>query len=364
LDRQGHSRTAIVAIGDVEIIAPNFKRRLSGVTSTIIQLVPVQRSLGQKVAAFGPGLPGWLPHIRYRDLAALWRRPASGRIRVWHARRNIEMLPAILMRDVLRMPLKIVFTSASQRRHTGWTKWLISKMDHVIAVSGKTADYMSVDSTVILHGIDTARFSPPADRAVARQARGLDPAQKLVGCFGRVRHQKGTDLFVDAMIRLLPDRPGWSAVVAGRATGPHLNFESGLKAKVAAAGLGDRILFVGEHTDINEWYRTLDLFVAPQRWEGFGLTPLEAMATGVPVVATDVGAFPELLVTDKAASTGAIVARDSLAAMIEATGRFMDDDALRLAAGARARIHADRNFSIEGEAARLGEVYRHLQSSR
>ncbi|RWX79394.1 glycosyltransferase family 1 protein [Neorhizobium lilium] len=350
----------MVAIRDVEIIAPNFKRRLSGVTSTIIQLIPVQRALGQKVAAFGPGLPAHLPHIRYRDLVALWWRPKGQRVRVWHARRNIEMLPAILMRDLLRMPLRILFTSASQRRHTGWTKWLISRMDHVIAVSSKTADYLTVPNTVILHGIDTQRFSRPIDKAAAKRLRGLDAGQKIVGCFGRVRHQKGTDLFVDAMIRLLPERPDWSAVVAGRATSKHVEFENALKARVKAAGLSDRILFVGEHTDINEWYRALDLFVAPQRWEGFGLTPLEAMATGVPVIATDVGAFPELLVTG-ADGTGEIIPRDSVDAMCAATGRFMDDDELRLSAGSRARLHACDKFSIEGEAQRLGEVYRSLQ---
>ncbi len=350
----------IVDVSDVEVIAPNFKRRLSGVTSTVIQLVPVQRALGQKVAALGPGLPATLPHIRLRDLPALWRRPASGRVRIWHARRNIEMLPAIVMRDLLRMPLRILFTSASQRHHTGWTKWLIGKMDHVVAVSGKTADYLTVPNTVILHGVDTTRFSPPADKARAKGERGLDPAQSCVGCFGRVRRQKGTDLFVDAMIRLLPERPGWSAIVAGRATGPHVDFENGLKAKVEAAGLSTRILFVGEHTNINDWYRALDLFVAPQRWEGFGLTPLEAMATGVPVVATDVGAFPELLVTGEN-GTGEIIARDSLDAMLEATARYMDDEALRLATGQRARSHACQNFSIESEAQKLGEVYRRLQ---
>ncbi|SMF73686.1 mannosyltransferase [Xaviernesmea oryzae] len=353
---------AIIDIRDVEVIAPNFKRRLSGVTSTIIQLVPVQRALGQKVAALGPGLPADLPHIRFRDLPALWRPPRGKRFRIWHARRNIEMLPAILMRDVLRMPLRIVFTSASQRRHTGWTKWLISRMDGVIAVSGRTADYLTVPNTVILHGIDTDRFSPPADKAEAKRARGLDPDKKIVGCFGRVRHQKGTDLFVDSMIRLLPARPGWAAIVAGRATGPHAEFENGLKAKVAAAGLADRILFVGEHTDINEWYRALDLFIAPQRWEGFGLTPLEAMATAVPVIATDVGAFPELLVTGEE-ETGVIIARDSLDAMAEAAALFMDDDARRNAASARARAHAVENFSIEGEAKRLGNLYRIMASA-
>ncbi len=351
--------SAVVDIRDVEVIAPNFKRRLSGVTSTIIQLIPVQRSLGQKVATLGPGLPAQLAHVRYRDLLRLWQPPRGKTWRIWHARRNIEMLPAIVMRDVLRMPLKIVFTSASQRRHTGWTKWLISRMDGVIAVCGKTAGYLTVPNTVILHGIDTDRFSPPADRTQAKRTRGLDPERKIVGCFGRVRHQKGTDLFVDTMIRLLPDRPDWMAIVAGRATGPHAAFESGLKEKVAAAGLADRILFVGEHTDINEWYRALDLFIAPQRWEGFGLTPLEAMATGVPVVATDVGAFPELLVTGEE-ETGLIIERDSLEAMTDAAALFMDDEARREAAGRHARARAVENFNIQGEAKRIGNLYRSI----
>jgi len=352
-------RQAIVNVSDVEIIAPNFKKRLSGVTSTIIQLIPIQRALGEKIAALGPGLPASLPHIRFRDLPKLWQPPRGKRFRIWHARRNIEMLPAILMRDALRMPLKIVFTSASQRRHSGWTKWLISKMDAVIATSGKTANYLEVPNTVVLHGIDTTRFSPSDDKAKAKQLLGLDATKKIVGCFGRIRRQKGTDLFVDSMIRLLPTRPDWIAIIAGRATAQHVEFEKELKARVAAAGLADRILFVGEHTNINDWYQTLDLFIAPQRWEGFGLTPLEAMATAVPVVATDVGAFPELLVTG-ANETGIIVLRDDLDAMVQASGLFMDDDSHRQLASVRARTHAASAFSIEGEARKLGAVYRSL----
>jgi mannosyltransferase len=358
----GRPNGAVVDIRDVEVIAPNFKRRLSGVTSTIIQLIPVQRALGHRVAALGPGLPSDIPHIRFRDLLSLWRPPRTKRVRVWHARRNIEMLPAIVMRDVLRMPLKIAFTSASQRKHTGWTKWLISRVDGVIATSGRTARYLSVPNTVILHGIDTERFSPPGNRAEAKRACALPPDRKIVGCFGRVRHQKGTDLFVDAMIELLPTRPDWSAIVAGRATGPHVEFEKGLIEKVANAGLADRILFVGEHTNINEWYRALDLFVAPQRWEGFGLTPLEAMATGIPVVATDVGAFSELVVTG-AEETGAIVPADDLTAMAAGAAQFMDDDARRIAASARALEHARTSFSITNEVEALGRVYRTLLSS-
>ncbi len=339
------------------MLAPNFKRRLSGVTSTIIQLVPVQNRLGQQVAVIGPGLPESLPHVRFRDLWRLWQAGPDGRPRVWHARRNIEMLPGIIMRDLLQMKLKLVFTSASQRKHSGWTKFLISKMDAIISTSNKTASYMALPSDVIMHGIDTDRFSPAADKADAKRVLGLDPDQKYVGCFGRVRRQKGTDLFVDAMISLLPQNPGWSAIVAGRATGPHVEFENGLKDKVRAAGLSERILFVGEHTNINEWYRALDLFIAPQRWEGFGLTPLEAMASAVPVVATDVGAFPELLVVGH---TGDITERDNLAAMIDTAGPWIANDEQRSNAQSAARDHVAVNFTIEGEAASLGRVYDRL----
>jgi mannosyltransferase len=345
-----------IDIRDVRVIAPNFKRRLSGVTSTIIQLLPIQNRLGQKVAAVGPGLPPQLPHVRFRDVWQLWQNAPGGGPRIWHARRNLEMLPGVIMRDLLRMKLKLVFTSASQRKHTGWTKFLISKMDAVIATSARTASYLDVPSTVVMHGIDPARFSPPADKAAAKLGLNLKTDQKYAGCFGRVRHQKGTDLFVDTMIQLLPDRPDWSAIVAGRATGPHIEFENALKQRVKAAGLEDRILFVGEHTDINDWYRALDLFIAPQRWEGFGLTPLEAMATGVPVVATDVGAFSELLAGGEH-RTGTLIPAGNLDAMTNATAVFMDDPQRLTAAQIDCTKHVVENFSITGEAEKISHVY-------
>jgi mannosyltransferase len=348
-------------ISDVEVIAPNFKRRLSGVTSTIIQLVPVQRALGQKVATLGPGLPAGLPHIGYSALLRLWGRPKNRVLRVWHARRNVEMLPAIVLRDILRMKLRIVFTSASQRRHSGWTKFLIQRMDAVIATSNRTAAYLDVPSTTIMHGIDTGRFFPAPDKAAAKAALGLPADRKIAGCFGRVRRQKGTDLFVDSMINLLPSRPDWIAIVAGRATAAHVSFENELREKVKQAGLSDRILFVGEHTNIPDWYRALDLFIAPQRWEGFGLTPLEAMATQVPVVATDVGAFSELLVTGED-ETGILIAANTLTEMAEAAAWFMDDAERARLAGDRGLARATTTFSIEGEASRIGAVYEMLLS--
>lgn len=338
----------------VDVIAPNFKQRLSGVTSTIIQLIPCQRDAGLKIATLGPGLPDHLPKIRFRDLWKLWRRPSSSRYRIWHARRNIEMLPGIILRDLLRMPLKLVFTSASQRKHTAYSKFLIKRMDSVIATSAKTSAYLEVLNTVIMHGIDTRRFCPPSDKASAKRAVGLPDGHKIVGCFGRIRHQKGTDIFVDAMIALLPNHPDWMAIIAGRTTVEHLAFEKELHDRIAAAGLTERIKFVGEHTDIDRWYKALDLFVAPQRWEGFGLTPLEAMASGVPVVANDVGAFSELI---KEGVTGHVVGMPFLENQILSIERLMSKDKLLQSQSQQSLVHVVENYSLLGEAQAIMRVY-------
>ncbi|MGL4490919.1 MAG: glycosyltransferase family 4 protein [Rhizobiaceae bacterium] len=341
----------------VDVIAPNFKKRLSGVTSTIIQLVPSQREAGLNIAALGPGLPDHLPKIRFRDLWKLWSRPASGRVRVWHARRNVEMLPGIIMRSILRMPLKLVFTSASQRKHKAYTRFLIARMDAVIATSAKTAAYLKVPNTVIMHGIDTARFCPLAGKASAKHAVGLPSDTKIVGCFGRIRHQKGTDIFVDTMIALLPKNPGWMAIIAGRTTVEHAAFEKDLHERITAAGLTERIKFVGEHTDIERWYQALDLFIAPQRWEGFGLTPLEAMATGVPVIATDVGAFSELILEGV---TGHVVQAPHVENFTKIADGLMTDRSMLDAYAHGAREHTVSNFSLGGEAKAIMDVYNRI----
>jgi mannosyltransferase len=148
------------------------------------------------------------------------------------------------------MKLKIVFTSASQRKHSGWTKFLVSpdgcgdrhQQSHGRLSGGAEHD----DHARHRH----AALLSSGRQGAAKAALGLPADKKIAGCFGRVRHQKGTDLFVESMISLLPRRPDWIAIVAGRATPSHQAFETELKERVKSAGLAERILFVGEHTNI------------------------------------------------------------------------------------------------------------------
>lgn len=339
----------------IEAIAPNLKRRLSGVTATIARLVPIQaRSIG--IVATGPGLPADVPHLPLWRVALLDRGP-----RVWHARRNTEMLLGLAFRHLLGKRWKLAFTSASQRRHSRYTRWLIRRMDAVIATSRKSAHYLERPATVILHGIDTETFRPAPDRKALRARLGLPVEGALIGCYGRIRAQKGADLFVGAMIAALPDLPGARAIVMGRATGPHERFLRGLRDRVAAAGLADRILFRPEVpvSEMPAWYQALDLFIAPQRWEGFGLTPLEAMACGVPVIATDVGAFAELVAQGV---TGKIIPPEDSAAMARAARDILNDPPRRDLWAAAARAHVVDNFRIEDEAAAINRIYRGLLS--
>ena len=95
-------------VRQVEVIATNLKRRFSGVTSTVLALLPVQSSQ-VRIAALGPNLPRDLPRVTWGGLFCHgWQSPPGRPFRIWHARRNLEMLAGLILRTVLRMPLKLV----------------------------------------------------------------------------------------------------------------------------------------------------------------------------------------------------------------------------------------------------------------
>src|ERR1700712_5376100 len=193
--------------GDLQLIVPNLHRRYSGVTATNRMVAPKLANMF-RAGWLGPNAPEGIAGIEFADLAKLWRRRAP---LIWHARRNNEMIAGVLLR-LLGWPLKLVFTSAAQRHHTWITRWLMRRMDAIIATNEISASFLRRPATVIAHGVDTDRYTPPPDRAAAFAGAGL-PGRYAIGCFGRVRAQKGTDGFVGAMCRLLPRYPDFAAVI-------------------------------------------------------------------------------------------------------------------------------------------------------
>ena len=338
---------------DLQLIVPNLHRRYSGVTATNRMVAPKLAKMF-RAAWLGPDAPDGIARIGVADLLRLWLRRTP---LIWHARRNNEMITGVLLRS-LGWPLKLVFTSAAQRHHTWITRWLINRMDAIIATSDISASFLKRQATVIPHGVDTDRYAPPANRAAAFAEAGL-PGRYAIGCFGRVRAQKGSDVFVDAMCRLLPRYPDFTAVMVGAITPEHTGFANDLRKRIEAAGLQSRIVITAELPveDVQRWYQRLTIYAFASRNEGFGLTLIEAMSAGAALVASRAGAA-ELVVEDGV--TGVLTPPGDVVALVAALEPLMRDPASAAAMGERGRARVLEKFSLDAEADRIAEVYRAL----
>ncbi len=350
------NETRVDRYGAIEAIIPNLSWRYSGGTATNQAIAPRLASR-MRVVWLGSDRPDGVMRLALGDLMRLHARRSSPV--VWHARRNVEMAVGLLLK-FLGWPLVLIFTSAGQRHHTVTTRWMIGRMSAVIAPSGTSASFLHRPATVIHHGVDCARYAPAADRMADWAASGL-PGRYGIGCFGRVRPQKGTDLFVTAMCRLLPRYPEFTAVVIGETTGVHRAFAERLKAEVAAAGLSGRILFLGAlpTSEVPRWFARISIYAFTSRNEGFGQTLLEAMAAGTALVATRAGAA-EIVVAD--GKTGLLVPPGDAEALAAALESLMREPAAAAAMGRRAREKAVAEFDIDAEVARIAEVYRAVRS--
>ncbi len=349
-----------------EIIITNLHKRYTGVSGTINALLPVQAQT-LKIGFVGTDLPGAalagkLFPDNFRQLT-LWqaicasrKRLPDGRRRIWHVRRDPEMMLAIFLRDVLRFPIRIVFTSAAKHRHSWFPRWLISKMDGVISTTPEAASFVPNTTRVVFHGANLERFTPPADKYTAWQRTGL-PGKFGIGVFGRIRPSKGTDIFVDAMIRVLPEFEDFTAIITGRYAAEHEAYKHALDDKIRAAGLTDRIVFVGEVPidDVPLWYQNVSIMVACPRYEPFGITPLEAMASSCAVVASRTGAFEYIV---QPGETGELVPTGDADALAQALRTMIRRGAEAIETMGRAGLaRVGAEFSIQKEAAGIHDVY-------
>jgi glycosyltransferase involved in cell wall biosynthesis len=134
-----------------------------------------------------------------------------------------------------------------------------------------------------------------------------------------------------------------------------------LEAQVKELDLVGRVHLVGHHADVLPWLAALDAFVLPSDWEGMSNALLEAMAAGLPVVATAVGGTREVVVDGV---TGLLVPPGDPDSLAEAISRLLGDSDMRHTMGEAGRARVDRHFSIEQTVRRTEELYMALLEER
>lgn len=345
----------------VEVVVTNLNPRYTGVSSTAARLIPVQaRRYDMALAGHAlPGCPAPIPLAAARKLSS--RRSKDRPFAIWHVRRNNEMRAALWARDVLRLPIRIVFTTAGTHRHSAFPRWLMGRMDALIATIPAAAEGKPNLRATVPHGVDCSVWTPARDRAAAWAATGY-PGARGVAAVGRVRTSKGTDRFVETMLRVLPNHPDVTALVLGLARPQDAGFQDDLKAKAAAAGLADRLLFPGEIApeDMPALIRACSLTVPLPRYEPYGVTPLEGMASAVPFVGSPTGDFRTFAAGGGA---GIVVEEANLVEDAAAAVDMLLSDPKRLEAMSQvARGRAVSHHSIEAEAAGIAKVYEGLWS--
>jgi mannosyltransferase len=322
------------------------------VTSTLLQVLEEQAKLARVAVLGAHNLPAGTAVLSFRELLRLCREPLpDGRVRVFHARRNDEMIQALLAR-ALGAKLRIVFTSTAQREHSRFSRWLMSRMDGIISTCSAAASYLHrAPDLIVPHGVDIRRYRPPASRAEAWRALGF-PGDYGIGMFGRVRYSKGIDLLVDAALEVLPEHPGATVVICGSCQPADVEFRRALLEKIHGAGLGERIRFIGEQPfeRLPGLFQGMSLVAALSRHEGFGLTPLEAMASGCAVLTSRAGAWPDIV---QEGVTGYTTPTGNLDAIKAALASLLGDLPRLEGMGAQGRRLVEEHYSVEREARQL-----------
>jgi D-inositol-3-phosphate glycosyltransferase len=184
---------------------------------------------------------------------------------------------------------------------------------------------------VIPCGVDTSLFMP-GDQAAARAALELDDRPRLL-YVGRLAPIKGLETLLDAMARLrAAGSPVHLSIVGGDADEPVNGHEGELRARLARLDLGGTVTFVGAQPQerLRAWYVAADATVLPSHYESFGMVALEAMACGIPVVASRVGG---LQTTVRDGVTGLLVRESDPVALANALDRLLGDPDLRYRLG-------------------------------
>ena len=234
-------------------------------------------------------------------------------------------------------------------------KLMWGRADRVLSVSSRLAERMAEGTgfpldqiTVIRNGVDLRRFQS-CDRTEARRALGLPEAGVIVGTAARLVPVKDQANLLNAFKQLVTEGLEFTGVIAG--DGP---LRAELEAQASALGIQSHVRFLGHVPAIERVYASLDVFVLSSKSEGLSNTILEAMASKVAVVATQVGGADELV---EDGATGLLVPPQDSAALADAIGWLIRDAELRDSMSAAGRRRALARFTLDRMLRNYGTLY-------
>ncbi len=298
-----------------------------------------------------------------------WYEPlGTARLAAWLRRHRIEVLHTHTPRDWYTAAVATLGTATANvgTRHrldpvgrARFKRPFLDRFAALLAVSEAVRSSLLASAVMAPERVLTVRhgIEPPAaapDRNEARRRLGLAADAEVVGFVGRLSPDKGLPVLLAATALLRPRRPRLQVAIIGD---DERNSGHGrrLRAGVVAAGLDGVVHFLGYRPDAAELGEGFDLQAVPSLAEPFGLVVLEAMAQGVPLVATDAGGIPEIV---RHGRDGLLVAPGDAAALAGALEQLLADPELgaRLAAAAFRRVRAD--FATAGMLDAIEAVYR------
>lgn len=340
---------------DTQLILGNSNKRFSGVTSTMLQVLPHQKKLMKTLILGKHHLPDDTRCLTFLQFTKLCKQPLpEGNPRIFHARRNDEMIQALIAKNLFAAKIKIVFTSTAQRHHSKFTRWLMSKMDAIITTCTAANSYLKKPADIIIpHGIDIDTYTPSVKQ----------PSDTLnIGVFGRIRPSKGIDLLIDAIIPVLKNHPHVKLNICGETTPKFQPYLNDQKQKITTAGLENQVNYLGKVTfaELPNLYRNTDIVCAVSRNEGYGLTPLEAMASGAAVLTSEAGAWKDIV---QNGVHGYCVTTGDTQAIQEKLECMINNPANLIKMGLAGRKHIEEHYTNNKEAHRLCEFFTKLQQS-
>ena len=242
---------------------------------------------------------------------------------------------------------------------------LMRRFDHLIAVSHATrAEMVNAGIpanlvSVIHNGIDTDVWSPKRASGTFREELGLGLAFPVIGYVGRIMPEKDLETWLRAAMLVGERIPQARFVLVGE--GKDNGTLGNLKRLANKFGIADRTYFPGYRSDVISVYAAFDLFLLSSRREGLPNSILEAMAMGIPVVATDIGGTKELIV---AGESGYMVAEGDAAGMARAMIDLICNEHLRKSVGRAAQRRIEEKFSFVSRLRRIETLYEKVLARR